>query len=713
MNSRNTFLSRLSQSTLLGALCLASSACSLLINPNEARLSGDGARPDVQGMTVDQPNVVPDANEEMDVQEFDQVDPPDVVVEVDVPTPRDVPTVDVASHCIAGCNDGVACTDDICNEATGTCNFVPNAGRCAMGQVCNPAMGGCVVQNCMNEAQCNDGNMCNGRETCNMGVCQPGTPLRCDDGNMCNGAETCNAATGCAAGTPLRCDDGLFCNGQESCDNRLGCVQGPPIPCDDGIACTTDSCNEMTDRCDNVANPMACPMGQVCSIPMRRCIMQGCQNAGQCSDGNVCNGIEQCNGGMCVPGTPMNCNDNNMCNGTETCDRVMGCQMGMPLRCDDGQFCNGTETCSPASGCQRGALPVCNDNNVCTNDFCSMMANGGAGGCVATLVDADGDGAPAQMVNGVACNLGTDCNDAVAAIRPGAMEICNNMDDNCNNMVDEGLVCGAPANDTCATSQVIALTMLAPTVTVRGTTALAMDNIATTCSMGGAGGGGDVFYTITYPAGFDLRVEATPIGGGDPVMGIRTDCGGATLGCNDDQRNGVLAPRMWVRDDGRNPGVARRVIVMVDAFQRGNEGAFNLTATITTAAPYGACRPGSLDVSAGGTVLANPPLMMGSQSASCSPGGFMPLGEDSYFYNNAAMGARLTLTATFRPMMSTRDPAMCGNQGSERNCTAGGGPGQLQINAMQTSNVILVDGIAQPGAPAGTPTFYSLEVRPN
>ncbi len=44
-----------------------------------------------------------------------------------------------------------------------------------------------------------------------------------------------------------------------------------------------------------------------------------------------------------------------------------------------------------------------------------------------TTVDGDGDGYPSNQ----------DCNDTKPAIHPGAMELCNNIDDNCNNQVDE------------------------------------------------------------------------------------------------------------------------------------------------------------------------------------------------------------------------------------------------------------------------------------
>jgi len=57
----------------------------------------------------------------------------------------------------------------------------------------------------------------------------------------------------------------------------------------------------------------------------------------------------------------------------------------------------------------------------------------------AGCVDEDGDG------YGAGCALGADCNDGDNTVHPGATEICNGVDDDCNDSVDDALV--APACD--------------------------------------------------------------------------------------------------------------------------------------------------------------------------------------------------------------------------------------------------------------------------
>ena len=92
--------------------------------------------------------------------------------------------------------------------------------------------------------------------------------------------------------------------------------------------------------------------------------------------------------------------------------------------CSDGRFCNGVERCDPTAtaadsrGCVAGALP-------CGSADCDESATMCIGAC--DVADADGDGRDA-----VACG-GDDCDDADAARFPGNPEVCDDgHDEDCN-----------------------------------------------------------------------------------------------------------------------------------------------------------------------------------------------------------------------------------------------------------------------------------------
>ncbi len=125
------------------------------------------------------------------------------------------------------CDDGNACTIDICHAVAG-CQHLPTNNPCCSGQVsicddgdpcttdvCDPTTADCSYS--LNTASCNDSNACTENDTCNAGTCG-GTPRSCDDGNSCT-TDTCNINQGCFstainAGT---CDDGLACSTGDSC----------------------------------------------------------------------------------------------------------------------------------------------------------------------------------------------------------------------------------------------------------------------------------------------------------------------------------------------------------------------------------------------------------------------------------------------------------------------------------------------------------------
>jgi hypothetical protein len=62
---------------------------------------------------------------------------------------------------------------------------------------------------------------CNGAEICDSatGTCQAGNPPDCDDGVVCT-VDTCDEVNDICVNTPddSACDDGDVCNGIETCD---------------------------------------------------------------------------------------------------------------------------------------------------------------------------------------------------------------------------------------------------------------------------------------------------------------------------------------------------------------------------------------------------------------------------------------------------------------------------------------------------------------
>jgi len=124
--------------------------------------------------------------------------------------------------------------------------------------------------------------------------------------------------------------------------------------------------------------------------------------------------------GECVVGT-WTCPDENH---ESVCLNGAPCNYGSTSPCNPDQVCVAGKGCQP---CGHAQEPCCAaETCLVVTDKCSD------GICVPSgCVDKDGDGFP-----DVACG-GTDCNDAVWAIHPGAVELCNGIDDNCNGPVDE------------------------------------------------------------------------------------------------------------------------------------------------------------------------------------------------------------------------------------------------------------------------------------
>jgi DMSO/TMAO reductase YedYZ heme-binding membrane subunit len=181
-----------------------------------------------------------------------------------------------------------------------------------------------------------------------------------------------------------------------------------------GSKSVTDNCGTTSTKTGTLicTSPQTC-INNACSCTPTTCAAQG-KNCGSISNG--CGGTLNC--GTCT--SPQTCGGGgtaNVCGSsctpsTEICDNLDNdCDLNTDEGCDDDNdnYCDSTMT--------RSGTPT-----TCTS-------------------------------------VGGDCNDANAAIKPGATEICDNVDNNCNGNIDESIFksssCGQGAclrtvNQTCS-----------------------------------------------------------------------------------------------------------------------------------------------------------------------------------------------------------------------------------------------------------------------
>ena len=273
------------------------------------------------------------------------------------------------------------------------------------------------AEQCFQDSDCADGNVCNGIERCLGTVCIPSVPIPCDDGDPCT-ADACDPAIGCSHAEELcpadctgrpdgtRCVDGTVCTVGDTCVSG-SCVSGATPVCPDADSCTAASCDAVFG-CVYVEQAVSPPCVAQCTgtvADFTRCT----------ADANICTidaclpstsfGEDQCIKGLLFQ--QRQCGDGDVCNGDEWCSPVLGCQSGPPLACDDGDACNGTESCDAHAGCEPGTpLPdgvACDDHLDCTvTDTCAAEA------CTGTpLLPADCDDADAATTD--ECREGFGC----------------------------------------------------------------------------------------------------------------------------------------------------------------------------------------------------------------------------------------------------------------------------------------------------------------
>ncbi len=171
------------------------------------------------------------------------------------------------------CDDGLPCTADVC------CGGDDSPGECLKSTGCiNPPVDGGPA----GMVEC-DGNLCTLDDSCNDGVCIPGTMMMgCPaDANPCTD-EVCNPMTGLCEivndNTNL-CSDNSACTTMDACVNGV-CIGSVPPNCDDGFACTTDTCSALAG-CMHTPNNAACDDGDACTTDICD-LAVGCVNP--CTD---------------------------------------------------------------------------------------------------------------------------------------------------------------------------------------------------------------------------------------------------------------------------------------------------------------------------------------------------------------------------------------------------------------------------------------------
>lgn len=235
------------------------------------------------------------------------------------------------------------------------------------------------------------------------------------------------------------------------------------VDCDDFNAAVntgaTEVCNEIDDNCDGnidegvqttfYADADGDGYGDAGNTTLACSVPAGyVTDATDCNDADagvnpgaseVCNGIDDNCDGNADEGLPFDTwyadadgdTYGDPGNSVSTCDGAPSGYVADASDCDDN-----------VASINPGASETCNG----IDDDCNGMVDDGLT-FDTWYADADGDGYGDAGSTTMACSApagyvadATDCNDADGAINPGATEVCNGIDDNCDGNTDEGVL---------------------------------------------------------------------------------------------------------------------------------------------------------------------------------------------------------------------------------------------------------------------------------
>lgn len=359
----------------------------------------------------------------------------------------------------ANCNDNVDCTVDLCDESEDECAHTPDNNLCSDRQgvegcsydnnpytydiapkvegVCDPILDcqladyqftyACDVSNC--QAECDSSHICPNTQCTNIDGCYNNIYIDYTDA-----VNTCKIDCTCEVNT---------CTQTTEVDNDLDGYSVSCGDCDDTNAAKnsglSESCDGIDNDCDGSIDEEFAELGNSCTI-----------STGVCSN----TGVYVCN----QEKTGVTCNAEPITLYEETCD-------GIDNNCDgnvDEKFERLGQACFAGIGeCKTDGTFVCSQDGL--SDICSAepelprdeICDGLDNDCdnqidesltTAYYQDLDEDGFGNPLVFQVLCSMplgytlnSDDCNDNDALIKPGAIESCNQIDDDCNGAIDDGL----------------------------------------------------------------------------------------------------------------------------------------------------------------------------------------------------------------------------------------------------------------------------------
>jgi len=396
--------------------------------------------------------------------------------------------------CVEECPDGFSCQKRLGQESlTLYCipDFVPFCRPCSDAKDCarypgdgavlcrevSPDEGSFCTISCTGDSDCGEGLFCDMSSTCAPAdACDclqfgdnVGFETSCSVSNdlgTCHGTRKCSqeGMTACDAPSPSEetCDgNDNDCDGQidqgiqsESCQitNEYGSCPGMSACKDAATVCEGDApapeaCNGQDDDCDGQTDEQdayGCTTyfvdadGDGYGGPQEMCLCA--KNLGSAQGAALVDNSLDCDDGD--PSVhPL---------ALEVCDgKDSDCDSAVDQGCDD----DGDGWCFPApvpgtapSVVCKHAEQDCDDSNKVTYPGAKELCDGKDNDCAGDVdeeCDLDGDGYCNQtpLVSGpqyMCKKQQMDCDDGSAAVNPGAKEICNGKEDNCDNQLDPG-----------------------------------------------------------------------------------------------------------------------------------------------------------------------------------------------------------------------------------------------------------------------------------